>query len=228
MHIIPKHNVHIPITLHSPAANEMAKVVRSEGDRPSGVVEKMWAWRRMLRESGSVLVSRKEAPNDDDGEPYDYGLFDRGDTWRRHRAFLQTGMLDPNAARGFVPGIVGAAEAASAVAPAHAENVNEFLNYTAFGELRSTQSSSCLQFSHQEMIASLTQCALFVPITDMFCSFMFGAQMRTTSTVVSTDPAVRAGNAENERFVSAALGVFDKSNQMNALPFQFLAAKFLP
>jgi len=168
--------------------SEMMKIVRSEGDTPSGFVEKLWAWRRALRESGSAMVSMK------DGE-YDYGLFDHGDGWKRQRTFLQTGMLDPRAARGFIPGIVTAAEQASQVAPAHANDINEYLNYTAF---------------------------------DMFCSFMFGAQMRTASTVVSPDPVVREQNEENERFVTAALGVFEKTSQLNMLPTEFLKSTYLP
>lgn len=174
--------------------SEMAKVVRSEGAYPSGLVEKLWQWRRAMLESGSVLVSKKSTSSDD-GETHDYGLFDKGEKWKRLRTFLQTGMLDPVAATGFLPGIVLAAESASSVAPLHAHDVNEYLNYTAF---------------------------------DMFCSFMFGKQMNTTSTAVSTDPAVRGENKENEQFVTAALGVFDKTNAMNLFPIEFLMAKFFP
>ena len=86
------------------------KIVRGEGDRPSGSFEKLWAWRRALREFGSAMVSMKE-----DRKEYDYGLFDHGDGWKRQRTFLQSGMLDPRAARGFIPGIVAAAEQASQV-----------------------------------------------------------------------------------------------------------------
>eukprot|EP00985_Skeletonema_marinoi_P027094 scaffold21709_cov146-Skeletonema_marinoi.AAC.5 len=150
--------------------NEMAKVVRSESAYPS--------------DSSSS-----------DGESHDYGLFDKGEGWKRHRTFLQTGMLDPVAARGFLPGIVLAAESASSVASLHSHNVNEYMNYTAF---------------------------------DMFCSFMFGKQMNTTSTSVSTDPTVKGENKENEQFVTAALGVFEKTNAMNLFPLEFLMAKFFP
>ena len=52
--------------------------------------------------------------------------------------------------------------------------------------------------------------------------------MKTTSTVVSDDPSVKAANAENERFVAAALGVFETTNKMNMFPFEFLLAKYLP
>ena len=172
----------------------IVNVLNSQGDRPSGVVEKLWQWKRAMRESGSAIVSEKDVAGED-GEKYDYGLFDHGDQWKRQRTFLQTGMLDPRAARRFIPGIVEAAEQASKVAPAHASDVNEYLNYTAF---------------------------------DMFCSFMFGAKMETTSTVVSTDPEVRAENEENERFVAAALGVFDKTNRMNLDPLEHILGKFFP
>jgi len=174
--------------------NKMMKVVRSEGDRPSGLIEKLWQWRRAMIDSGSAIVSKKDVVGED-GEKYDYGLFDRGDEWKRQRRFLQTGMLDPRAARGFIPGIIEAAEQASKVAPVHVNDLNEFCHYTAF---------------------------------DMFCSFMFGTQMRTTSTAVSTDPEVRSMNEENEKFVTATIGVFDKTNHMNLTPLEFLAAKFLP
>lgn len=42
-------------TIYDP--NEMVKVVRSEGAYPSGIVEKLWQWRRAMRESGSVSGS---------------------------------------------------------------------------------------------------------------------------------------------------------------------------
>jgi hypothetical protein len=80
-------------TIYDPT--EMAKIVRSEGAYPSGVVEKLWQWRRAMKESGSLLVTekKKESGVEDaaDGETHSYGLFDKGDTWKRHRAFLQTG-----------------------------------------------------------------------------------------------------------------------------------------
>jgi len=174
--------------------NEMMKIVRSEGDRPSGVVEMLWQWRRAMKESDSAIVSKKDVVGEN-GEKYDYGLFDRGDEWKRQRTFLQTGMLDPRAARRFIPGIVDAAEQASKVAPSHANDVNEYLNYTAF---------------------------------DMFCSFMFGAQMKTTSTIISTDPDVKAENAENERFVTNAIGVFTQTNLINLSPVEIIVGRYLP
>ena len=79
-----------------------------------------------------VLVTKKDKVDEETGESHSYGLFDKGDAWKRHRTFLQTGMLDPQAAKGFLPGIINAAGNASAVAPLHHTDVNEYLNYTAF------------------------------------------------------------------------------------------------
>lgn len=114
---------------------------------------------RAMLKSGSALVSKRDTKSDE-GEYYDYGLFDKGEQWKRQRTFLQTGMLDPigkewsvkdifillsffafscsyccmlfKAAKGFLPGIIMAAENASKAAPLHVHDVNEYLNYTAF------------------------------------------------------------------------------------------------
>jgi len=181
-------------TIYDP--REMAKVIRSEGAYPGGIVEKLWHWKRAMKESGSVLVTEKEEADADSGETHDYGLFDNGDCWKRHRTFMQTNMLDPKAAKGFLPGIIEAATTASAMAPLHAEaDMNQYLNYTAF---------------------------------DMFTSFMFGQQLKTSASIVNPDPNVRAENSENERFVTSAIGVFGTTNKMNLFPLEFLMAKYLP
>jgi cytochrome P450 len=101
--------------------NEMAKVIRSEGAYPSGVLENFWYLHKVLKDTGSVLV---------DGD--DYGLFGSGERWKRQRTFLQEGMLDPKAAKRFIPGIMEAARLASKGAPAKSSKVNEFLNYCSF------------------------------------------------------------------------------------------------
>jgi len=117
-------------TIYDP--DEMMKIVRNEGSHPSGIVEKVWVFRRGLRDSGSAMVSKAEAGGGHGDDGYDYGLLGRGEGWKRQRTFLQTGMLDPRAARGFVPGIVAAAEMASKVAPSHSMDMNKFLNLAAF------------------------------------------------------------------------------------------------
>jgi cytochrome P450 len=101
--------------------HEMEKVVRSEGSYPSGAVEQVWMIRKLLKEIGSPLI---------DGD--DYGLFGNGASWKKQRKFLQTGMLDPRAAKRFVPGIQEAARLASKGAPARKDDLNHYLSLCAF------------------------------------------------------------------------------------------------
>ena len=58
----------IMYTIYDPS--EMVKIVRSEGAYPSGVVEKIWQWRRAMMESGNKLVTKKDVVGED-GEAYD-------------------------------------------------------------------------------------------------------------------------------------------------------------
>lgn len=101
--------------------HEMEKVVRSEGSYPSGAVEQIWMIRKLLKEIGSPLI---------DGD--DYGIFGNGASWKKQRKFLQTGMLDPRAAKRFVPGIQEAARLASKGAPARKDDLNHYLSLCAF------------------------------------------------------------------------------------------------
>ena len=101
--------------------NEMLKVVQSEGATPTGFVERLWPVKKAMKLSNGAMV---------DGD--NYGLLDRGERWKKHRVFLQTGMLCPKAAKGFLPGIISAADIASKAAPSKAENFTKFLNTAAF------------------------------------------------------------------------------------------------
>lgn len=101
--------------------NEMMKVVRSEGATPTGFIERLWPLKKTMKLSDSKMI---------DGN--DYGLLDRGQRWKKHRVFLQTGMLCPKAARGFLPGIISAADIASKAAPSKVNNFTKFLNTAAF------------------------------------------------------------------------------------------------
>ena len=91
--------------------HEFVKVVRGEGTYPSGIVEYLWPIRAALKECNSALVQTNS-----DGTT-NYGLFDHGEQWKKQRMFLQTGMLDPRTAKGFIPGISRAAEMATSGAP---------------------------------------------------------------------------------------------------------------
>ena len=77
------------------------------------------------------------------------GFFGRGDTWRRLRTFLQTDLLSPQAARGYVTGVAEAATVASSAAPLHASagTLNDFLNHAAFDMF------SAIFFGHSSRVA---------------------------------------------------------------------------
>jgi len=162
--------------------NEMMKIVRNEGAHPSGLVEKIWALRKGLKDSNSAIV---------DGE--DYGLLGKGERWKKQRTFLQTGMLCPKAARGFIPGIVGAAEMASEIAPSHANDLNNYLNYCAFDMFSSF------------MFGELTNTA--------------GSVITTTTT--GEDGNSCESNDENVKFVKAALGVFHHLDALGMSPWDY-------
>lgn len=108
--------------------NEFVKVVRGEGTYPSGIVEYLWPIKAALKECDSALVQTNA-----DGTT-NYGLFDHGEQWKKQRMFLQTGMLDPRTAKGFIPGISRAAELATAGAPEMGREgkLNHYLNTAAF------------------------------------------------------------------------------------------------
>ncbi|KAL7543730.1 hypothetical protein ACHAWF_007447, partial [Thalassiosira exigua] len=99
---------------------EMAKVIRSEGKYPSGVVQRQWASIKMWKELG-LPIARGEQD----------GFFGRSTDWKRLRTFLQTDLLSPQAANGYIPGFIRTAELASKGAPAWTD-LNAYLNNCAF------------------------------------------------------------------------------------------------
>jgi len=120
------------------APNEMLKVIRSEGAYPSGGIQFMWPLIEALKENNSPIFTDS-----------DVGLLGQSEGWKTQRTFLQTGMLDPKAAKAYVPGIVQAAQLASQGAPdaSHRNQLNYYLNLCAFDMFSSF------------MLGELTQCA---------------------------------------------------------------------
>uniref|UniRef100_A0A7R9WI71 Cytochrome P450 n=1 Tax=Pseudictyota dubia TaxID=2749911 RepID=A0A7R9WI71_9STRA len=108
------------VVLNDPA--EMIKVVRQEGSHPRGGVESLFPFQSWMRSRGMAAAGKGDDP----------GFMGRGDTWRRLRTFLQTDLLSPQAARGYVPGVAEAAAIASRGANSYRENLNDFFNYAAF------------------------------------------------------------------------------------------------
>lgn len=109
--------------------NEMQKVLRQEKGThpyPRGIVETEWPLIKWLKEQGSPLGLGTDGEADADG------FMGRGETWKRLRTFLQTDMLSPQAAKGYIPGMVEAAEFASKGAPASTADLNAYTNRCSF------------------------------------------------------------------------------------------------
>ena len=120
----------------------MAKVIRSEGKYPSGAAQLQWGLIQAYRDIDSLLIR-----GDQDG------LFGRSTDWKRMRMFLQTDLLNPTAADGYLMGVIQAAEVASQGVSAFTaiQDLNSFLNHAAFdmfctimfGEMVSTRIHAC-------------------------------------------------------------------------------------
>ena len=109
--------------------NEMQKVLRQEKGThpyPRGILETEWPLIKWLKEIGSPLGLGTDREADADG------FMGRGETWKRLRTFLQTDMLSPNAAKGYIPGMVEAAEFASKGAPPSSSDLNSYTNRCSF------------------------------------------------------------------------------------------------
>jgi len=97
--------------------SEMMKLLRREGIYPTSIVQKQWAMKRFLAESGFGRVG---------------GILEHGPEWKRVRSFLQTDLLSPTSAARYIPGIIRAAEYASKGAAANQDNLKLFLNESSF------------------------------------------------------------------------------------------------
>ena len=96
---------------------EMLKVLRHEGTYPFGAILTEWPLIKFYKEKGSSL----------------HGLFSQGEEWKRLRSFLQTDLLNPHAAKGYVPGIVKAAENISKNLPqGYDTTMKEYLSRCSF------------------------------------------------------------------------------------------------
>jgi len=100
--------------------NEMLKVVRNQGPLPQGLISQQWGMIKWNKDKNFEIVAEED------------GLFGQGVHWKRLRNFFQTDLLSPAAAKGYIPGIIEAAQLASRGAPASADNMNYFLNCCAF------------------------------------------------------------------------------------------------
>lgn len=96
--------------------NEMLKVLRKEGNYPHGGITSIYPPIQILKEANSPFL----------------GFFSRGEEWQKYRRFFQTDLLTPSAAKGYVPGMIKAAEIASHGAPSYRSELNKYLNHVSF------------------------------------------------------------------------------------------------
>ena len=109
--------------------NEMQKIIRQEKGThpyPRGAIETEWPLIKWLKDTGSPLGLGSNDEEDADG------FFGRGSTWKRMRNFLQTDLLSSASAKGYIPGMVEAAEFASKGAPASSLDLNAYTNRCSF------------------------------------------------------------------------------------------------
>ena len=111
---------------------EMLKVVRQEKASknlyPVGFSQALWSVTRYYQDRDWDFVKPDDVSNPLDED----GFHGRGEKWKRIRTFMQTDLLSPQAANGYMLGIVEAATHASQGAPASAHNPMDFLNRCSF------------------------------------------------------------------------------------------------
>ncbi|KAL7537062.1 hypothetical protein ACHAWF_005651 [Thalassiosira exigua] len=193
---------HTLYVVHDP--NEMLKVVRSGGAFPSGLVQSMWPNKRWFVDSGMDTV----------------GFFVNDEEWLRLRQFMQTDLFQPAAARGYVPGMIRAAELASRGAPAAAaaKDLNEYLSRCAFdlfstlmfGEMTETADATTptdpenVAFVQGAIRGLSTSVQILVDPYETVVGKMMGFKTRKYRTMSEGyDAAWRIGEAKIDRFVES-------------------------
>lgn len=101
--------------------NEYMKVLRKEGQHPFGAVMAEWPFVKYYENGG-----------DQPGHSAGRALFSQGESWQRIRRFMQTDLLSPVAAKGYVAGMLKACQIASHGAPLHAKNINAYTAQCSF------------------------------------------------------------------------------------------------
>lgn len=96
---------------------EMMKVLRSEGQFPSGAAQTAWAMRQVMDDHGNHAAAR---------------IMDQGPEWKRIRSFFQTDLLSPQSARQCTPAIAEAAQHASQGVVQYENDLNTFFEDSSF------------------------------------------------------------------------------------------------
>lgn len=103
--------------------NEFMKILRREGSYPYGPTSIQWPivkYYNDANEAGSPGASAGA------------GLFSVGPEWQKYRRFMQSDLLHPSAAKGYLSGLIKASQMASQGAPLHATNIAEYMVICSF------------------------------------------------------------------------------------------------
>jgi len=103
--------------------NEMMKVIRKEGPLPFGPLALQWPLTEYYKE-------RKE--NGSPGGSAGSGLMSNGSDWQKYRRFIQSDLLHPTSAKGYIAGIIKASQMASQGAPKHSKDIAEYMALASF------------------------------------------------------------------------------------------------
>ena len=96
--------------------NEFHKVLRKEGPLPFGAVQTEWPFHEFFKDQKSPLAN----------------FFTRDENWKKLRRFMQTDLLSPQAAKGYVPGMVEAAQLASKGIDKNTSDLSSFMARVSF------------------------------------------------------------------------------------------------
>jgi cytochrome P450 len=122
--------------------NEMLKVIRHESAYPSGFIQQEWATVKWLKNAHSPIVEGK-----------DDGFFGSGETWKRLRTFLQTDLLSPVAAKGYVPGMIKAAQLASQGAPHSPDTMKDYVQRCSLDLFSTVMFGELIDFANPKSAA---------------------------------------------------------------------------
>ena len=102
--------------------DEYMKVLRKEGQHPFGAVMTEWPIIKYYKDGGTKP-----------GCSAGHALFaTQGEEWKRIRRFMQTDLLSPDAAKGYLPAMIKACDVASKGAPSHTKNINDYTAQCSF------------------------------------------------------------------------------------------------
>jgi len=103
------------LTVHEPT--DFIQLYRSEGPYPAGIIQQVWAIKQYLDLRGQQQIA---------------GYFSQGEEWKRLRSALAADLMQPKAARAYLPVINRAVEESCQALEDYEGNMDEFVTLMAF------------------------------------------------------------------------------------------------